>query len=119
MTISVTVFCIGLVGITGLILSKYIEQRIGRMIFLPQWLKEREPMLEQTSRFLLKKGHWWMVNRLPVHIHRGWSAGVEGIKQIGMQEMLRLRGTLNKNGSTSMYLKRIIEHKHALRSDKK
>jgi hypothetical protein len=117
MTVSVTLFIIALSGIGILILSKLIERRIGKFFFLPQWMHAKDEMLEQTTRYLAQKGMWWVTHRARAGLVAGKERSARLIREVRTGEMARLRGTLKKNGSASVYLKQMVEHKQTLRND--
>lgn len=117
MIVSVTLFIIALFGIGILILSKFIEARTGRHFFLPQWMRAKDQMLEQAIRYLARKGARWVANRTRTSLVAGKERSLRFIQDVRTGEMARLRGTLKKNGSASMYLKRMVAHKQALRNN--
>lgn len=116
MTTSVTIFILALVGITVLLVSKYVEQRTGRPVFLPQWLGRYDETLRQAMHYFLKKMMWRVGHHTRTSFSAGKTKSIKLMSRVRSQDIFRFRGTLKKNGSASVYLKQIAEHKAILRN---
>ena len=116
MTTLVTIFIISFVGIILMLGFKYAEGRLGRRIFLPEWLHARDEEIGRNAVFVVQKVVWWCKHKTIRGVHVTRMSGEKMIKR--MLERQRREGTLDKNGSSSMFLKEMRADKDELLKDK-
>lgn len=116
MYILVTAFCVACCGLLVIIFFKYVEVRSGKTYFLPQWLLQKDPQIENAARRLFhaaaqrgrasSKMCWSFVYSFGNRLHV-YSKAIRG---------RRFSKKIDKNGDASVYLKQVIEHKNNIRN---
>ena len=110
------VLVISLASLIILFGSKHIEERVGRPIFLPTQVLERDAEIEKKSRAVLR-GLIVFAERT---LRSGWKLSYRGFRYVSARvKEGRKRPKpkpIEKNGGGSVYLKQMMEHKNNVRN---
>jgi len=117
MTTLFTLFAISLFGLLFLLVYKWREEKIGGRSFLPDWLYEKDEDIKRQTMYIARRAVHWGKHKAHIATHAVILHAHRTVRRIGERSRLRPSVVLEKNGSGSVFLKQVNDHKQKVRRE--